>query len=98
MTQQRVADMTTGSVPRIPVVALGFSLSAFFVVSYVLCIAAGLIAPAWALHQPWLQFFPGFEWLTLPGFLIGLAEAVAYGWYVALVFGWLFNVCAARSL
>jgi len=61
-------------------------------------IAAGLIAPAWALHQPWLQFFPGFEWLTLPGFLIGLAEAVAYGWYVALVFGWLFNVCAARSL
>jgi hypothetical protein len=84
------------AVLRIDVVALGLSLSSFFVISYVLCIASGLIAPGWGLHQPWLQFFPGFEWLTLRGFLIGLVESVVYGWYVALVLGPLFNLFAAR--
>lgn len=84
------------NVPHIDVTALGLSLSSFFVVSYVLCIASGLIVPGWGLHQPWLQFFPGFEWLTLRGFLIGLVESAVYGWYVALVLGPLFNLFAAR--
>jgi len=49
------------------------------------------------VHKPWLQFFPGFEWLTTKGFLIGLGESFVYGWYVALVFGPLYNLFAARS-
>lgn len=79
---------------QIPIIAFGWSLSIFFVISYVLCILSGLITPDWSLHQPWLQFFPGFEWLTLRGFLIGLVEAFIYGWYAALLFGWLFNLFA----
>ncbi len=81
---------------RIPVVALGLGLGSFLVVSYVLCILLGLIVPQWGLHQPWLQFLPGFTWLTWPSFLLGLAESFAYGWYVALIFGPLFNFFAAR--
>ena len=87
--------MTLDRSPQIPITALGLSLSAFFAITYLLCIASGLIVPDWGLHQPWLQFFPGFEWLTIRGFLIGLVEAVVYGWYVAVVFGALFNFFAS---
>jgi hypothetical protein len=81
---------------RIPIVALGWSLSFFFVLSFVLCVLLGLVVPDFGLHQPWLQFFPGFTWLTWPSFLLGLIESFAYGWYVALVFGPIYNFFAAR--
>ena len=82
---------------RIPVVTLGLSLSSFIVISYVLCILWGLLIPLGGAHARWLEFFfPGFKWLTLPGFLIGLAESVTYGWYTAVLFGSLFNLFAAR--
>ncbi len=82
--------------PPVNIVAFGWSLSTFFVITYVLCIALGLIIPEWEMHKPWLQFFPGFEWLTTQGFLIGLAEAFTYGWFVALVFAPLYNLFSAR--
>lgn len=78
------------------IVVLGASLSAFLAISYLLCIGLGLIVPGWGLHQPWLQFLPGFTWLTWPSFLLGLVESVAYGWYVALVFVPLFNAFTSR--
>ncbi len=62
-----------------------------------LCILLGLIVPDWNLHRPWLQFFPGFEWLTVRGFVVGFFEAIVYGWYAALLFGSLFNFFLARE-
>ena len=85
------------NVGRIPIVALGWSLSLFLALSFVLCVLLGLVVPDFGLHQPWLQFLPGFTWLTWPSFLLGLIESFAYGWYVALVFGPLFNVFAGRG-
>ena len=93
-TSNYPAHPATG-LSTIPLKAFGLSLSSFFAITYVLCVASGVIFPDWSMHQPWLQFFPGFEWLTVKGFAIGLAEAVAYGWYVALLFGWLYNFFAA---
>jgi hypothetical protein len=81
----------------ISIFGVGWTVSLFFVVTYVLCIASGAIWPDWEMHRPWLQFFPGFEWLTLKGFLIGLVESFLYGWYVAVVFVPLYNVFVARS-
>ena len=80
----------------IQVVALGLSLSLFLALSFTLCVLLGLVLPDWGLHQPWLQFFPGFTWLTWPGFFLGLIESFAYGWYVALICGPLYNLFAAR--
>ena len=37
------------------------------------------------MYEAWQKLLPGFEWLTLKGFLIGLVESYAYGWYIALV-------------
>lgn len=96
MTSAQQSITPVSGVPQIPINALGLSLSTFFALTYVLCIAFGLVVPSWEMHRPWLQFFPGFEWLTLRGFSIGLVESIAYGWYVAAVFGPLFNFFSAR--
>lgn len=77
--------------PKLDITRFGIALSAFFVISYVLCIVSGFVLPDWELHKPWLQFFPGFEWLTVQRFLIGLVESIAYAWYAAILFGLLFN-------
>jgi 2TM family of unknown function (DUF5676) len=82
---------------QLSIVAIGWTVSIFFVISYVLCVASGAIVPDWEMHRPWLQFFPGFEWLTLKGFVIGLVESFLYGWYVAVIFVPLYNVFTARS-
>lgn len=81
----------------VDVPGLGWALSSFFVITYVLCIAFGIIIPDWEMHRPWLQFFPGFEWLTFQGFVIGLFEAFIYGWYVAVVLGPLYNFFAGSG-
>ena len=57
----------------------------------------GFIFPHGGMHKPWLQFLPGFEWLTLKGFAIGLVWTQLYGWYIAALFGSLFNFFATRN-
>ena len=39
---------------------------------------------------------PGFKWLTLPGFLIGLVESFLYGAYAGLVYVPVYNFFARR--
>src|SRR5262245_47047993 len=99
MTSTTLSEGARPTTPsgRIPLFPLGVSLSAFFTMSYLVCILLGVIGGwDWGLHQPWLQFLPGFTWLTWPSFVLGLVESIAYGWYTALLFGGLYNVAAAR--
>lgn len=84
------------SVPRIPVLALGMSLGLFIAVTYLLCVLFDLWFPTQAMHPVWTPLLPGFTWLTWPSFFLGLVEAFAYGWYIALVFGPLYNFFAAK--
>ena len=82
----------------IPVFAFGMSLAIFFVISYVACILLYLLAPGWVLNHAMLSLFlPGFELLSWPSFFLGLAESFGYGWYIALIFGPLYNFFAARA-
>lgn len=82
--------------PRIPLVPFGLSLSAFLVVTYVLCILFGLLVSAKGMHQLLPMLMPGFTWITWPSFLIGLVWSLVYGWYVAVVFAPIFNYFASR--
>jgi hypothetical protein len=84
------------SVPCIQVVALGMSLGSFFALTFVLCVLFDLWFPALAMNPVWAPLLPGFAWLTWPSFFLGLVEAFTYGWYIALVFGPLYNFFAAR--
>ena len=49
------------------------------------------------MYETWAGLLPGFVWLTPAGFVIGLIETFLYGWYVALIFGGLFNAIANRG-
>lgn len=82
--------------PRISVIALGMSLGLFLAVTFTLCISFDLLFPGQAMYESWLRLLPGFTWLSWPSFFLGLAESFAYGWYVALVLGPLYNFFAAR--
>lgn len=82
--------------PRLPVAALGLSLGLFLGITYVLCVGYDLLFPGHAMNETWLRLLPGFTWLSWGSFLLGLIESFAYGWYVALVFGPLYNFFAAK--
>jgi len=63
-----------------------WSLGLFGAVTFLLCVLYGLIAPS-SLHMTAVleQVLPGFRWLTVGGFLIGLVEAFLYGVYAGVV-------------
>jgi 2TM family of unknown function (DUF5676) len=81
----------------LPVVSLGWALSLFLTLTYVVCVAFDLIFPDYAMYQTWSGLLPGFVWLTPLGFIIGLVESFLYGWYAALIFGGLYNAIANRG-
>lgn len=83
-------------VASIPVVALGTSLGLFLALTFVLCVLFDLWFPSMAMNPAWSLLLPGFDWISWPDFVLGLIEAFAYGWYVALIFGPLFNFFASR--
>ena len=64
-----------------------WSLALFTSITYLFCIVFGLIVPE-TLHMTGFleQVLPGFEWLTLTGFSLGLVESFLYGAYAGLVF------------
>ena len=90
-------ERITDRVALVPIIPLGFSLGAFFVISYALCVLLYLIFPQAVLDHAMLSLFlPGFKLLTWGSFFLGLIESFGYGWYVALIFGPLYNYCATR--
>ncbi len=84
--------------PRLSISVLGNSLGLFFAITFALCVLFDLIFPGYAMNQVWSPLLPGFVWLTWSGFIIGLVESFAYGWYAAIVLVPLYNFFVARSL
>ena len=80
----------------LPILDLGWALSLFLSTTYMACVAFDLLLPGYAMYETWAGLLPGFVWLTPAGFAIGLAESFLYGWYIALVFGGLYNALTAR--
>ena len=87
---------TTGGVRTIPVVALGMALSLFLMISYVICVSTYLIPGRATSHAMLTVFLPGFELLNWKSFCLGLFESFAWGWYVAMIFGPLYNFFVVR--
>jgi len=71
---------------------VSWALATATMISYLVCIAYGLATPM-SLHMHGFleQVLPGFEWLTWPGFLIGLIESFLYGAYAGLVYVPIYN-------
>jgi hypothetical protein len=74
------------------------SLASFTAINFVLCVGYGLVAPA-GFHPSWLleAFLPGFKWLSLGSFLLGLVESAVYGTWAGLLYSALHNYFARRA-
>ena len=78
------------------IVSITFALA--LVLSYLLCIAAGLLF-GWNMYEAWMPLLPGFTWpLTAGGFVIGLLWLVGYSVYGAALLVVPFNYLSRRSL
>jgi hypothetical protein len=76
----------TGSTAKSSILAWGWALSIFLLITYLICVAFGLLVPATIhMHEAWAPLLPGFDWLTWPGFLAGAVGSFLYGWYIALL-------------
>lgn len=62
-----------------------WGLGGFLAVSYVVCVAWDGLFPSWAMREAWQGLLPGFTWLSPGSFLLGLAETVLYGFWLALL-------------
>lgn len=79
------------------IVVVGFSLSLFLVISYVICLIGYLVFPELPIYHAGLSIFlPGFRLLDWQSFFLGLIESFAYGWYAAVILVPLYNVFAKR--
>jgi hypothetical protein len=74
------------------------SVSSFAAITFMLCVMFGLVAPA-RFHAAWLleAFLPGFKWLSLGAFMLGLVEAAAYGAGVGMLYSVIHNFFARRT-
>lgn len=74
-----------------------WALGLFGAVTFVLCVLYGLVVPK-TLHM--VQFLeitlPGFRWLSVGSFVLGLVESFLYGVYAGLVFVPIYNFVAGR--
>jgi hypothetical protein len=75
-----------------------WSWSLFGGATFVACVVYGLVVPT-AFHASQLleQLLPGFRWLTLGSFLLGLVETLVYGAYAGAVFTLIHNAVVRRS-
>ena len=74
------------------------SVSSFAAITFALCVAYGLVAPAGA-HSSWLleAVLPGFTWLSVGSFLLGLLETALYGAGVGVLYSTLYNFFGRRA-
>jgi len=80
---------------QIPLSVFGMAMSLFFLISYVICVIGYLVLPEWLMipHSTLQLLLPGFKLLTVGSFILGAIEAYVVGWYIALLFGALYNYC-----
>jgi hypothetical protein len=73
--------------------ALGF----FGAVTFVLCVLYGLLVPK-AFHMVEILEIglPGFRWLSVGSFALGLVESFLYGAYAGLIFAPIYNLVVRR--
>jgi hypothetical protein len=74
------------------------SLASFAAISFALCVGYGLLVPA-AFHSSWLleAILPGFRWLSLGSFVLGLLESAIYGAWAGVLYSGLYNFFARRA-
>ena len=76
----------------LPYLATMFGTCMLFQVFYVLCLILWFVFPDLQGHVLLTDLFPGFRLLDATSFFYGLVASAVYGWSVAVVFVFFFNL------
>jgi len=79
----------------LPYLPAMFASCMLFQTLYVLCVLLWAIFPDLNGHVVLTTIFPGFTLLDLPTFLYGLLLSAIYGWFIAVVFVFFYNLWPA---
>ena len=82
---------------KISLMAFGHASSLFISISFVLCVAFGLLFPQSPMYDVWLKLLPGVEWLSWQSFFLGLVESYMYGWFITLIWVPLYNFFGSKA-
>jgi len=69
-----------------------FATCMLFQVIYVLCVALWLVFPDLKAHALLPAIFPNFTLLNLGSFVYGFIASMMYGWIVAIIFVFFYNL------
>ena len=86
----------TATPMRLSTRAFGATLAAFAVISFLLCMLLGVVAPDWGLHRPWLQFYLGLTGFDLRSLMLGTVQSIVFGGYAGVMIAFLYNVFNRR--
>ena len=74
-----------------------WALGCFAAVTFTVCVLYGLLVPkTFHMVQALEAVLPGFRWLSVGSFVLGLAESFLYGAYTGLVFVPIYNFVLRR--
>lgn len=69
-----------------------FATCMLFQVIYVLCVVLWAVFPDMGAHTMLINIFPQFKLLDAPSFFYGLVSSAMYGWFMAVVFVFFYNL------
>jgi hypothetical protein len=69
-----------------------FATCMLFMTIYSLCVVLWVFFPDLPGHAMLETIFPGFKLLDFPSFCYGLVMSAIYGWFVAIVFVFFYNL------
>lgn len=69
---------------------IGAATACTLAIGYVACVAYDLLF-AREMYRAWMALLPGFHWLSLGSFALGLAEVLVYGIFFGLLYAPLYN-------
>jgi hypothetical protein len=77
---------------KLPYVRTMFATCMLFQVLYVLCVLLWAAFPDLKGHELLPTVFPGFKMITVGSFIYGLVASMIYGWAVAIIYVFFFNL------
>ena len=77
---------------RFPYVRTMFATCMLFQVIYVVCVLLWMVSPDLKGHTLLPTIFPNFTLLTIGSFIYGLIASAVYGWIVAIIFVFFYNL------
>lgn len=76
----------------LPYLQTMFATCMLFMTLYVLCVILWVFFPNLPGHIMLETLFPGFKLLDAPNFCYGMIMSAIYGWFIAAVFAFFFNL------